>query len=201
MTDIDLWGGGPEGQERLLVSVADAAIAKVRERRSPGKHLRRFRLSPTRAGRTMLEAKLAAGEVWASTQVLVHYRTKLAFQKLWDKYKYERIEAGCAPYINQCAIRVSAALKRAGMPLHGYSDPVCKAKGVIHARGARSLAQYLWRKFGRPEIIKANKKQAVLGRKGIVFFNNMHIDVWDGKKTGSGEYFGSVKEIWFWELE
>lgn len=210
-TDIDLWGGGPEWERKLVVLVSDSALANVTELASPGKHLRRFRVSlPQNAkpGRTMLEAKLPSGAKYSESVVVrVHrnYNTILTFQKLWNGYPVDeggvkkRIKGGCDSYTDQCAIRLSVALAKAGVPLTGYQGLTCKADGLTLARNAPELANHLSSKIGPPEKMGANQKKSVENLKGIVFFQNTHIDVWNGQKTRSAKQF--YKSIWFWELK
>jgi hypothetical protein len=109
---------------------------------------------------------------------------------------------------NQCAIRVSIALIGAGCPLDGYSEPTCKHG---HARGAESLATYLWRNLSKPKIYRSGDtaKAELASKQGIIFFKDIagfrggigdHIDLWDGTKTMTGEYFSSMQQVWFWKL-
>lgn len=121
---------------------------------------------------------------------------------LWSKYP--RGIEGCDVYQNQCAMRVSKALIDSGFPLSNYTDPKCGA----YARGAESLANHLWRKWGRPDIYTnpLTAKGRVQGRKGIILFKDLfggpgdHIDLWNGSGTKTGEYFKPCKQVWFFEL-
>lgn len=109
---------------------------------------------------------------------------------------------------NQCAIRLSLTLEGAGFALKAYTEPTCRHG---HARGAESLATYLWRHVGPPKrswtALEARAK--IVGRQGIVFFKDIdgfrggrgdHIDLWDGRETRTGEYFVRAKEVWFWPV-
>lgn len=103
---------------------------------------------------------------------------------------------------NQCAIRLSIAVVGAGFQLKGYTDPKCSHG---HARGAESLANYLWRQVGRPQqatnAADARKLAGSGGSPGIIFFRNLdgfregegdHIDLWNCVKSPFGdEYFDS----------
>ena len=110
-------------------------------------------------------------------------------------------------WANQCAIRLSIALVSSGFALTAYPDPLCSHG---HARGAESLANYLWRQVGRPQVHPGRRaRTAVQGRPGIVFFRNIigfrggvgdHIDLWDGAETMTGEYFTESTETWFWSV-
>lgn len=124
------------------------------------------------------------------------------FQNLWNNYPADR--EPCADsnrkgellWKNQCAIRVSIALIGSGFQLTNYSDPKCSHG---HARGAESLANYLWRQVGEPK--RANnstdaRRLVSQGMPGIVFFRNLdgfrggegdHIDLWNCVRTKTGE--------------
>ena len=102
---------------------------------------------------------------------------------------------------------MSITLIGAGFSLNGYSEPVCRHG---HARGAESLASYLWRQVGRPRISSSASlgRTRTLGRTGVLFFKNIegfrgglgdHVDLWDGSATMTGEYFNESKQTWFFE--
>ena len=137
-----------------------------------------------------------------------------AYKALENNYPSERMpctqttSAGEPAWENQCAIRLSIALVGAGVSLHRYSEPKCKHG---HARGAESLANYLWKRWGRPKIYRDGNmaKSEVSGKQGVVFFKDIagfrsgrgdHIDLWDGAKTMTGEYFSETQQVWFWNL-
>lgn len=69
-------------------------------------------------------------------------------------------------YINQCAMRVSSALMKAGFNMDDYKEP--KTTDGL-ARGAESLANYLWRKTVAPERHGRNEAHKLRNREGIVF--------------------------------
>ena len=134
-------------------------------------------------------------------------RTAPRFNLLLDSYPSEN--APCDQgWDNQCAIRVSVALVDAGFKLTNYTDPLCKHG---HARGAESLANYLWKQIGPPKILKdaAKAKAHTKSKTGIVFFRNItgfrgglgdHIDLWNQSATITGEYFDVSAETWFWSI-
>lgn len=131
----------------------------------------------------------------------------------------------CALYANQCAVRMSRSAIKAGIDFSDYPDPTCRGegsfKGLNYARGAESLANYFYVKFGknksrsvfiinRTSSLAQSAKRQILYRKGIIFFRNIkgfrggigdHIDLWDGKQTTGGEYFNESIEVWFWEIK
>lgn len=129
---------------------------------------------------------------------------------------YPLVQAPCdGPWLNQCAIRMSIALN-AEMTLKvnkdTYSEPKC-AHG--HARGAESLANWLYRKIARPTIYTkgATAKAAVATKTGIIFFKDCftragetravgdHIDVWNkGFARTYDDPDNKAKQVWFWEL-
>jgi hypothetical protein len=141
--------------------------------------------------------------------------SKPAFINLWNSYP--DVAAPCdGPWENQCAIRLSLTLN-AEMSIkvnkETYSEPKC-AHG--HARGAESLANWLWeRHLGRPKIFTsgAKAKLALATSTGIIFFKDCftrtgskvrtgdHIDVWNKGKTRTYDDPGNkASQVWFWEL-
>ncbi|MBK7086168.1 MAG: hypothetical protein IPH53_16480 [Flavobacteriales bacterium] len=80
------------------------------------------------------------------------------------------------------------------------------------ATGAEALAKHLEKSLGL--AVKGVSKDDIKGKKGIVFFKDIkgfdngssgpdsgdHIDLWDGVKAKSGEYFSEAKSVWFWEV-
>ena len=112
-------------------------------------------------------------------------------------------------WANQCAIRMSIALEGAGFDFEGYFDPMCSHG---HARGAESLANHLWRQWGRPRIFTAPKtaKGRLSSSQGIILFKDIkgfrggsgdHIDLWSGWATMTGEYFSRCKQVWFFRCD
>lgn len=138
-----------------------------------------------------------------------------AFQTLWNSYPTERSpcrdqnRSGELLWGNQCAIRVSTALVDAGFRLTGYTDPKCSHG---HARGAESLANYIWQQVGRPQTAntaEAARRMVSQGVPGLIFFRNLdgfrggegdHIDLWDCTTTKTGDYFESCREVWYWGI-
>lgn len=132
---------------------------------------------------------------------------------------YPKVDSPCdQPWGNQCAIRMSIALneeKTIRVNKSTYTDPKCKHE---HARGAESLANWLWRHhLGRPLIIggSAVDRQVLRDKRGIIFFKDCfarasetleqrsgdHIDLWNRGLTQGYDDGGYMsKQIWFWEL-
>lgn len=132
---------------------------------------------------------------------------------------YPKVASPCdQPWGNQCAIRMSIALngeQTIRVNKSTYTEPKCKHD---HARGAESLANWLWRHhLGRPLIIggSATDRQVLRDKRGIIFFKDCfqrasetleqrsgdHIDLWNRGLTqgfSDGDYMS--KQIWFWEL-
>jgi hypothetical protein len=157
-----------------------------------------------------------------------------AFTTLWSSYPHdseappgsqhampcdEKDKSGFYFYENQCAIRMSHCLIKAGISLSNYTDPKCKHG---YARGAESLATWIWRNFGKPlqvDCSNAAQKNTFLtnqywSKNGIIFFKDFygtnntgdHIDLLYHVNTqiltATGNYTndGRVKQIWFWEV-
>jgi hypothetical protein len=149
---------------------------------------------------------------------------KPSFINLWNAYS-EILKAHptgnpCdGPWGDQCAIRMSIALNAEftiNINKSTDTEPKC-AHG--HARGAESLANWLWKHhLGRPKIYTngASDRDKVLDKTGIVFFKDFyyhptdseghptgdHIDLWSRGMTpsGRGDYFHRANIVWFWEL-
>jgi hypothetical protein len=139
---------------------------------------------------------------------------KPEFNKLWDAYPAENHPCD-GNWANQCAIRLSIALNDEGaleISSRTYQEPRC-AHG--HARGAESLANYLWKRIGRPKIYTdaAAAKRALTGKKGIIFFKDCftrdgetvkrgdHIDMWRlGMSKTYSDPGNQSTQVWFWDL-
>ena len=127
------------------------------------------------------------------------------FQSLWNNYPTTLAPCNNG-WDNQCAIRLSIALQKSGLSLAGYGDPTC---GHGNARGAESLANFLWINIGAAFKYTNPNQNVVTGRSGIIFFKDLagfrggngdHIDLWNVSKTKTGAYFQSCREVWFWPL-
>jgi len=129
------------------------------------------------------------------------------FQQLLNGYP-EKMAPCDQGWSNQCALRLSVALENAGFKLTSYTDPLCKHG---HARGAESLANYLWKQVGPPRISKtaAKGKARTKSKTGIILFKNMssfrggrgdHIDLWDMDASMTGQYYDDSEETWFWSI-
>jgi len=132
---------------------------------------------------------------------------KPVFSTLRDNYPCDL--SPCSDgYTNQCALRMSVALDKSGFSFGDYTDPLCSHG---HARGAESLANHLWRTWGRPRVFTraSSAKRSLSSASGIVFFKDItgfrngmgdHIDLWTGFRTMTGEYFDSCRQVWFFGL-
>ncbi len=138
-----------------------------------------------------------------------------AFVNLWNSYPTEANPCDGA-WDNQCAIRMSVTLnaeQSIKVNKSTYAEPKCAHE---HARGAESLANWLWKKhLGRPTIYTdgAKAKLALNEKTGIIFFKDCftragetravgdHIDLWNKGKTKTYSDPGNKSaQIWFWEL-
>ncbi len=106
---------------------------------------------------------------------------------------------------NQCAVRMSVALVRCGLSLDTFTPRERVHRGhcglqVHHVLGAQELERYLRRIMGTPvEYLNLTRDrrvgqriyESILGRKGIIYFNDMftrpdgtggdHIDLFNGR--------------------
>lgn len=130
----------------------------------------------------------------------------ITFDQLVANYPDDRFPCGDG-WANQCALRMSVALEGAGFSFADYGDPTCSHG---HARGAESLANHLWRTWGRPRIYTtpSSAKGALAGKQGVIFFKDIagfrngsgdHIDLWK-PGTMTGEYFSYCKQVWFFDV-
>ncbi len=140
---------------------------------------------------------------------------KPSFINLWSGYPKK--DSPCdGNWGNQCAIRMSIALNTEmtiTINKSTYSEPKCAHE---HARGAESLANWLWKNhLGRPKIYTdgAKGKLDIQSKKGIIFFKDCftrsgettqrgdHIDLWHkGIVKGYTDPANKASQIWFWEL-
>jgi hypothetical protein len=142
-----------------------------------------------------------------------------SFDPLWQSYTELLQEStGNSPcdqgWGNQCAIRMSIVLQRNGIAFTHYTEPKCKHG---HARGAESLANWLWKAhLGRPKIYNdpADGKTKLKDAKGILFFKNCftrdgetvragdHIDLWNAGTTQTyDDPNNNSQQLWFWALK
>lgn len=140
---------------------------------------------------------------------------KPAFINLWNNYPTEQQPCD-GGWDNQCAIRMSLTLnaeRSITIDRNTYPEPKC-AHG--HARGAESLANWLWRNhLGRPQIFTdgAAAKRTLNERTGIIFFKDCftrggetratgdHIDLWNRGLTKTyDDPANRAAQVWFWEL-
>lgn len=135
------------------------------------------------------------------------------FVKLWNNYPDPNSRHSKGGYVNECAIRLSITLIKAGVSFKDYTEPV-SPEGW--ARGAESLAVWLWNKqLGKPRIFNSSEsfKQKTTGQYGIVFFKDCfvragqtkqlgdHIDCWyQGKARSYDDPNNKAKQAWFWKF-
>jgi Type VI secretion system (T6SS), amidase effector protein 4 len=141
------------------------------------------------------------------------------FSSLWSHYPTERSPCD-GPWLNQCAIRMSITLNAEGalqVSSATYTEPKCS---YGHARGAESLANWLYRRqrLGRPTHTytdSAAAKRELASKTGIIFFKDCfvrgsesfedrvgdHIDLWNkGRAKTYDDPSNNSKQVWFWEL-
>ncbi|WP_373331235.1 type VI secretion system amidase effector protein Tae4 [Salmonirosea aquatica] len=126
-------------------------------------------------------------------------------ERAYGDYRGNPAPAGPTPR-NQCAVRMSVALGRAGFGLESFPVPR-RVKTRSHLPvpfvvGAHELASYLETTMGRPERFPGRRSTADLlqNRKGIIYFNDCfrredgsagdHIDLWNGSV-----YFNQVNNL------
>ena len=137
----------------------------------------------------------------------------LTVKKLWDAHPYPDNPCDTTLFENQCAIRMSVALRGAGADLGSFVGARCYPNlkhDPRHVLRAQELANWLAGQTTLVGTVTKYKRATFadfVGKKGIVFIQDGwgptdHIDVWDGSqmKGGSADYFARGA-VWFWELE
>ena len=135
---------------------------------------------------------------------------KPTFSALWNAYSTS-VHTCSLNMTNQCAIRVSRAMIKAGFPKSTFRGPSYQGKLCPHgfARGAQDLGAMLQKVWGNRNAgwaAPGSKPRAASGLRGVICFMNIpsyggqgHIDLWDGSTTKTGEYWDS-QTIWLWSL-
>ncbi|MEL7113549.1 MAG: T6SS effector amidase Tae4 family protein [Pseudomonadota bacterium] len=140
---------------------------------------------------------------------------KPVFSDLWANYPTEQSPCDQA-WANQCAIRMSLCLNGEGsikINSRTYTEPKCRHG---NARGAESLANFLWKfHLKRPKIWTdgATAKEDIKHQNGIIFFKDCftrsgqtsqtgdHIDLWKAGMTKTfNDPSNKAKQVWFWKL-
>lgn len=110
-------------------------------------------------------------------------------------------------YRNTCAIRLSRAFNYAGAPIaRGLAGALSNSgddkKWYIFRMA--DFGRYLSTKYGDPVVLPVDTPaKALAGRRGIVAFGKLHIDLWDGERACTANYFESEKvkdPVLFWEF-
>jgi RHS repeat-associated protein len=146
------------------------------------------------------------------------------FNSIWNNYPNADLPS-LSKYVNQCAIRLSYALQKAGFDMSDFSGATDTAteggRTYKVALRAYELWDYLFNKFGNngngnylygTTSIQPNKGDTNVSSnfgdvQGIILFRNFwggaqgHIDLWNGKAcghceiSGSQSYFDRSKEV------
>ena len=116
-----------------------------------------------------------------------------SFINLWNGYP--TVASPCdGPWGNQCAIRMSVALNTEmtiKINKSTYSEPKCAHE---HARGAESLANWLWKNhLGRPKIYtdNVNGKKTYSQNKGLSFLKTASLEAGKQHEAVIISIFGS----------
>ena len=155
-----------------------------------------------------------------------------SFQTIWNNHpniKGDTPVLDQKVYANQCAINLSAALMRSGVPLTGFRGTLSwqKEKPKYPVR-AQELANWLKTTFPRiptrfEEVSPKNFSEKLFGKRGIIFFQNYwglgnqgdHIDLWNVSRLthwtswariqlhisgGSWSDYRKAESVWFWGI-
>jgi RHS repeat-associated protein len=142
------------------------------------------------------------------TSPIIRPKVFPAFSTLWTNYPHdlngEHQHPSSDSYAkNQCAIRVGSCLMLSGVKMNSY--PLSNKTSEGYPRSSKGLADWLWKEYGKPEIISQPDFQSKHWNKtGIMYIAPPvggigHIDLFNKGATGSGYYAGS--EIWFWNIK
>lgn len=152
----------------------------------------------------------------------------LIFSVLWRNHPANQAPPDLAPCVdkhgesrfgNQCAIRMSIALERSGVPMNTYAGQRCAAHN--HPLRAEEFKDWLnsaaaWPYLPHQVVIRRNVTwQDYRDESGIVVWRNFydptgrrdegpgdHVDLWNGTKVavGRNDYFDRSREVWFWRI-
>ncbi|WP_312951323.1 T6SS effector amidase Tae4 family protein [Superficieibacter sp.] len=141
--------------------------------------------------------------------------TALYTQLGFSEKEVQELTKDTSPYYNTCAVRMSLALLKCGVPFQGRMLLKGGAfKGKKIEPGAKLLADQLVKAsaFGWPEIFHKPQEasQSLKNRTGVVFFNAIegygggHIDLVETEGNHlecHSDCYPTCREIWFWELK
>ncbi|WP_420415032.1 type VI secretion system amidase effector protein Tae4 [Roseibium sp.] len=136
------------------------------------------------------------------------------FQDLWDSHPYPVQPCDGKLFKNQCAIRMSVALRGAGVNLDSFRGAKCYPglkHSPRHILRAEELAKWMKDQtlvFGTHSVHRKANASDFADKSGIVFIKDGwesggdHIDVWNGRilKGGENTWFTLGKQVWFWEI-
>lgn len=134
--------------------------------------------------------------------------------KLWQNFSnyYEPINGTPdEKWKNTCAVRLSNAMNKGGNAIPSPSQLPSNIRVLTSDNsgnfifGASNFANYMRLTNGDPEEV-ANDLSNIQGRKGVIYFDNYHIDLWDGTTlVGNGDnaanYIESGHPAIFWEAK
>ena len=132
---------------------------------------------------------------------------------VYSEIGYDINKLGSA-YRNTCAVRMSLALLKTGVPFSGrLKIKAGRFKGQYIEAGAKLLADQLMRPgaFGKPKVYDDRSlfKKEAFGKKGVVLFHRItgygggHIDLIETATLNlvcHSSCFFQCKKIWFWQL-
>ncbi len=150
----------------------------------------------------------------------------LKFERLWNSYPqedvikqicYNKQDTTTAPFSDYCAIMLSEALIKAGVPLKDFEGNTCWShSGAKHALLAEQLATWLKNASilglrGAVKIEPTAFQEKLKGKTGIILFKDYwqrgsenfesrsgdHIDLWKNSKITSGNMFYRSMIEWF----
>lgn len=208
----------PEQYEDCTLDLSGADDASIEDRINPVTG--RFSLSFDKASSSDNDIQLIKV---SNPQGNAEIAVTVSLMKLfWHNHPGRKNVCDETLFVNQCAIRMGAALELSGIKMtqdrrvlrrctteyrafKHHKDGLVKG----HVLAAQELANWIKSEtsvFGRRSVV--HSQEEILGRTGVIFFRDGwgatdHIDVWDGEALVGGfpSYFDSdFKELWFWDV-
>jgi hypothetical protein len=208
----------PEQYEDCTLDLSGADDASIEDRINP--ITGRFSLSFDKASSSDNDIQLIKV---SNPQGDAEIAVTVSLMKLfWHNHPGRKNVCDETLFVNQCAIRMGAALELSGIVMtqdrrvlrrctteyrafKHHKDGLVKG----HVLAAQELANWIKSEtstFGRRSVV--HSQEEILGRTGVIFFRDGwgatdHIDVWDGEALVGGfpSYFDAdFKELWFWDV-
>lgn len=177
----------------LLISNAHAGAFKYSDNKVTSGNFNSIKQSYDKDGGKVAEN--AGGKVWGN------------FKQYYGVPENKRNEN----WKNTCAIRLSHAMNQAGLGVPSPSQLPSNIGALSSDSSdnfiykARDFGRYMEKTNGKP-IDVDNDLANIQGKKGVIYFDNYHVDLWDGSTlVGNGDaaqrYISEGRSAVFWEAK